>query len=174
MKDFKKYVYNRHDTYCNQKYAGKHYYSVHIDSVFEQGRKFFHLLEDSERDVVDYALLGHDLLEDARLTYNDLLDVVAECSDSAIFAKEVADIVYAITDEKGKSRTERKNEKYYKELSENKLAVFVKLADISANTLYSKLNGSTMYQRYKSEFGKFKEKCFTENYADFFKYLENL
>ncbi len=86
----------------------------------------------------------------------------------------MADIVYAVSDEKGKNRAERKNEKYYKELKENKLAVFVKLADLSANTLYSKLTGSSMYEKYKKELPKFREQVYIEEYKDFFNYLENI
>ena len=86
----------------------------------------------------------------------------------------VADIVYCVTDEKGKNRKERKNDKYYQELKENKLAVFVKLADLAANTLFSKLSGSSMYEKYKKEWPKFKEKLYIAEYKEFFNYIENL
>ena len=93
---------------------------------------------------------------------------------NTVAGEMVADIIHAVTDEKGKSRAERKNDKYYKELRENKLAVFVKLADLSANTLYSKLTNSSMYNKYKSEFKGFKEKVYIEEYKEFFDYIENL
>lgn len=54
--------------------------------------------------------------------------------------EDVADIVYAVTNEKGKNRSERANEKYYQGIRENKLAVIVKICDRLANALYSKIN----------------------------------
>jgi hypothetical protein len=176
------YVYNRADVYCNQKYAGNLPYSFHLDCVEKQGKKFLPLIETKDFQIVLSALITHDSIEDHRMTYNDVAEVVSrfydidERSYSYIedFGKKVADIVYAVTDEKGKSRAERKNEKYYKELKENKLAVFVKLADLSANTLFSKLTGSSMYEKYKKEFPKFKEKVYIEEYEEFFNYIQNL
>lgn len=174
MKNFKEYVFDRHDNYCNQKYGNYNLpYSFHLECVLQQSLLFKDLLKDDEDRVVYFAALLHDGIEDARLTYNDIVEVVTEYVNKG-FAVRVADIIYAVTDEKGKNRAERKNDKYYKELSENKLAVFVKLSDIAANTLYSKLTGSSMYKKYKSEFGGFKEKCFIEEYSPFFDYVEGL
>lgn len=175
----REYTYNRADVYCNQKYAGNLPYSFHLDCVEKQGRKFLHLIDKKHIDIVLSALIQHENIEDFRMTYNDVLEITSKFYDAnngyvVDFDKKVADIVYAVTDEKGKNRAERKNEKYYKELRENKLAVFVKLADLSANILFSKLTGSTMYERYKKEFPKFKEKVFIEEYREFFNYVENL
>jgi hypothetical protein len=126
------------------------------------------------RDIVRCALTMHDLEEDARFTYNDVKAEATNFFRNAVAGTMVAEIVHMVTDEKGKNRAERKNEKYYKELRENKLAVFVKLADLSANTLYSKLTGSSMYEKYKKEFPKFKEQVYIEEYKEFFDYVENL
>lgn len=63
--------------------------------------------------------------------------------------EDVADIVYAVTNEKGKNRSERANEKYYQGIRENKLAVIVKICDRLANALYSKLINSRMLDVYK-------------------------
>lgn len=195
LQKLKQQIYDRHDIYCNQKYANMLPYSFHLKCVEAQGEKFLHLItEDNYKDfkqrhifnpansysqgvlyvdVVKLALCGHDIIEDGRFTYNDVKELASELGNS-VAGKMVADIVYCVTDEKGKTRKERKSDKYYKELSENKLAVFVKLADISANTLFSKLTGSSMYDKYKSEFASFKEKCYVEEYKDFFGYLEQL
>lgn len=178
----REYIYNRADVYCNQKYAGNLPYSFHLDCVEKQGMKFLHLIDKKDRYIVVAGLINHEDIEDFRMTYNDVAEVASnfyyadERSYSYIedFGKKVADIVYAVTDEKGKNRAERKNEKYYKELRENKLAVFVKLADLSANTLFSKLTGSSMYEKYKKEFPKFKEKVYIEEYEEFFNYVQNL
>ena len=172
MNTLKEYIFDRHNNYCNQKYGNNLPYSFHLDCVVSQGRKFEHLIEKYWDDCVYPALLMHDSIEDARLTYNDLIDILKRYKYS--YAENIAEIVYRLTDEKGRNRTERKNDKYYKELSENKFAVFVKLADLSANTLYSKLTGSSMYEKYKKEFPKFKERVYIEEYKEFFDYVENL
>lgn len=184
LQELRNYIYDRADVYCNQKYGDNLPYSFHLKCVEQQGRKFYHLLNETgvEEKKVIPALICHDALEDFRMTYNDVKEVcdkfytVDERNYWYIedFGKKIADIVYCVTDEKGKNRSERKNEKYYKELRENKLAVFVKLADISANTLYSKLTGSSMYDKYKKEFPMFKEKCYVEEYKEFFDYLESI
>lgn len=171
LQELRQQIYDRHDIYCNQKYGDGLPYSFHLKAVEAQGYKFLHLIDIStKKDIVKLALCGHDLLEDARMSYNDISKLIG----GGITGEFLANIIYCVTDEKGKNRKERKNDKYYKELKENKLAVFVKLADISANTLYSKLTGSSMYEKYKKEFPMFKEKCYVEEYKEFFDYLESL
>jgi hypothetical protein len=188
MEKFKELIYNQHDVVCNQKYANILPYSFHLKCVEAQGDRFLHLIEDklitneknasawsfSLKSLVQLALSGHDLIEDGRLTYNDLVKIGEDCFKNYYGGYMFANIVYAVTDEKGKTRAERKSDKYYKELFANKLAVFVKLADISANTLFSKLTGSYMYGKYKSEFAHFKEMCYLEEYKEFFDYLETI
>lgn len=188
MKEIEEIVYHQHDVICNQKYGDNLPYSFHLKAVESQGEKFMHLIEMqainnadnyksvpiSSRNIVRTALLMHDTLEDSRLSYNDILKLANQEFGNYTASQMVADIVYCVTDEKGKNRAERKNEKYYKELSENKLAVFVKLADLSANTIYSKLTGSSMYEKYKLEYPKFKEKVYVEEYEEFFNYVESL
>jgi (p)ppGpp synthase/HD superfamily hydrolase len=186
LEDFRKRVYDLHDIECNQKYGDELPYSFHLKAVEAQFSKFQRLLpcdfalgSNTNLDVFLCATIMHDTMEDARMTYNDIVDFIkpyiTKGSDvQANFPKMVADIVYCLTDEKGKNRAERKNEKYYKELSENKYAVFIKLADIAANTLYSKLTGSSMYNKYKKEFPKFKDRVYKAEYEEFFNYVENL
>jgi hypothetical protein len=175
---------------CNQKYADTLPYSTHLGFVEAQGEKFIYLFKNAPRvvnphnyrsvsvgvdTILRLALISHDVIEDARLTYNDLLELVnTEDLGNTIAAQKVVDIVYCVTDEKGKTRKDRKNDKYYSELKENKLAVFVKLADLAANTLFSKLSGSSMYKKYKKEFPSFKEKVYIEELKEMFDYVENL
>lgn len=187
LTELRQEIYNQHDIVCNQKYGDNLPYSFHLKAVEAQGEKFKHLLpyhniENPDnryshtvciRSIVKLALSGHDTIEDGRLSYNDVRDLASNLGNR-IAGEMVADIIYCVTDEKGKNRAERKSDKYYKELKENKLAVFVKLADISANTLYSKLTRSSMYDKYKKEFPLFKEKCYIEEYKEFFNYLETL
>lgn len=187
MITFSEEIYRIHDVECNQKYAGDLPYSFHLKAVRAQGEKFLYLIEEnyienkqnyqskvvSFQEIVVAALDGHDLIEDGRQTYNDVLELGFLFKNPKA-ARIFADIIYAVTDEKGKNRSERKSDKYYQELSENKLAVFVKLSDIAANTLFSKLTGSSMYHKYKSEFKHIKEKLYIKEYAEFFNYVEGL
>lgn len=188
MKNFREKIYNQHDITCNQKYGDDLPYSFHLKAVEAQGNKFKHLIgyevysnegnhvsrRFTSDELIQLALTAHDCMEDARLTYNDIRELGTESLHNTIGGEMLADIVYCVTDEKGKNRAERKNEKYYKELSNNKLAIFVKLSDLAANTLYSKLTGSSMYEKYKTEFPKFKLRLYTDEYKEFFDYIENL
>jgi len=188
MKEIIEKIYHQHDVVCNQKYGDNLPYSFHLKAVEAQGEKFIHLIENTQIEnpdnyrsysvsllyIVRIALSGHDLLEDARLSYNDIKNLVCKEFGNTIAEEILAEIIYCLTDEKGKNRAERKNEKYYNELKENKLAIFVKLADIAANTLYSKLTGSSMYEKYKKEFPAFKEKVYVEEYEEFFQYVNSL
>jgi (p)ppGpp synthase/HD superfamily hydrolase len=84
----------------------------------------------------------HDTIEDCRLTYNDILK---------ISNKEVAELVYALTNEKGKNRAERANQKYYKGIRDVEHATFIKLCDRLANVIYSKDTEFRMFDVYKNE-----------------------
>lgn len=186
--ELRAYIYDRADNYCNQKYGENLPYSFHLKCVEAQGEKFINLVREgnvlniknefaktvSYKDTVRAGLSCHENLEDFRMSYTDTRDLANDMFENYIVAEMIADISFCVTDEKGKTRKTRKSDKYYQELSENSLAVFVKLADISANTLYSKLTNSSMYQKYKSEFQHFKEMCYKEEYKEFFDYLENL
>lgn len=182
MKKFREFIYNQHDVVCNQKYGDGLPYSTHLKFVEAQFEKFEYLLpsdfainSNTNDTFFRAACIAHDVIEDARLTYNDIKQAVAKYLDGSYTdCLMVADIVYCLTDEKGKNRMERKNDKYYSELKKNKYAIFVKLADISANTLYSKLTGSSMYDKYKKEFPLFKDKVYVEEYKEFFEYVSNL
>ena len=188
MEEIRQLIYNQHDIACNQKYGDNLPYSFHLKAVESQGEKFIHLVDNilvinpdnvysksfPFLEAVRISLCAHDIIEDGRFTYNDVKTLITKKFNNHIAGEVVANIVYCVTDEKGKDRGERKNKKYYQELKENKLAVFIKLADISANTLYSKLTGSSMYEKYKKEFPAFKEKVYVEEYKEFFDYVENL
>jgi (p)ppGpp synthase/HD superfamily hydrolase len=85
---------------------------------------------------------GHDLIEDCRVSYNDVKNKLGQ---------EAADIVYAVSNEKGKTRAERANDKYYEGIRNTPGAVFVKLCDRIANVQYSKMTKSRMFEMYKKE-----------------------
>jgi hypothetical protein len=93
---------------------------------------------------------GHDLIEDARLTYND---ITFELSTHMIRdAIPIAEAIFACTECRGRNRKERHSEEYYSLLVSNDLAVYVKLCDILANVQFSKMTHANMYLLYRKEF----------------------
>jgi (p)ppGpp synthase/HD superfamily hydrolase len=160
-------------------------YEFHLRMVNQVAQDFKHLLDDeldyfSGKETVRHdenkvtlrtaclrATWGHDLIEDCRVSYNDVMNVLGQ---------EAADIVYAVTNEKGKNRHERANEKYYKGIYETPGAVFVKLCDRIANLQYSKMTKSRMYNMYKKENNNFIESLYSEGHhtQPMWDYLTNL
>lgn len=117
-------------------------YRYHLESVVRYVKKFAHC--ESQVHLIDLILAayGHDLIEDTRVTYND---VRRELGVS------VANIIYALTNEKGKNRKERANEKYYKEIMNTPGARFIKLCDRLANAQFSTIIESNMRDVYRKE-----------------------
>lgn len=140
-------------------------YVFHLASVFNTAAKFHHLLPTESVETVYAACWAHDLIEDTRQTYNDVKNVLGE---------EVADIVFACTNEKGKNRKERANEKFYTELKANPLAVFVKVCDRIANIEYSMKKGSNMLFRYVEEVEDFERHLYLDQFGPMFLYINSL
>lgn len=140
-------------------------YSYHLEMVNKIAKKFIHLIPEKDRDLVLASTWAHDLIEDCRVTYNNVKEILTE---------DVADIVYALTNEKGKTRKERANEKYYLGIKETKYATFVKLCDRIANVQFSKQNGSSMFNSYKKEFEEFENFLYEEQYSEIFEFLKSL
>ena len=118
-------------------------YGFHLDMVVNWIRKYIGEVCENEQDVLPiyFAAFYHDSIEDARLTYNDVMKTARLVMDEeqALLATE---IVYALTNEKGRTRAERANEKYYEGIRETPYAPFVKLADRLANTSYAFSKGT--------------------------------
>ncbi len=163
----------KHDKDVNQKYDTTLPYSKHLDYVIKQHNKFKTLLDLPDRNLVVMGCAGHDLIEDARVTYNDILSQLSEfCNE--VDAIKVADIIYCCTEEKGKDRDGRHSEKYYKELAQNELAVFVKLCDIIANVKYGILTNSDMLKKHKAEHAKTMQYLYIQRFQSMYTYLDLL
>lgn len=151
----------------NHKYDG-HSYTYHLKSAVNVGFDFLYLIPKKDQDNVIAGIWEHDSIEDANLTYNDLIKVTNEI---------VANIAYACSNEKGKTRDERANAKYYTGIRETEYATFVKLCDRIANVKYSKENKSRMFDVYKKEYQHFKESLYVkknDRYMPMWIYLEDL
>ena len=170
-------------TWCIEQHCStNHYYDTylpyefHLRMVAQVASENIHLIpnsndgEESFRDSVILAAWGHDLIEDTRVSYNDVKEKLGFTA---------AEIIYAVSNEKGKNRKERANEKYYEGIRNTPGAVFVKLCDRIANVQYSKMTKSRMFDMYKKENDDFIVRLgYTYNdsnqYSEMFKYLINL
>ena len=169
--------------WCIEQHANtNHYYDkylpyeFHLRMVAQVADQFIRLIKTDTgtainfRNAVKKACWGHDLIEDCRVSYNDVKSKLGE---------EAADIIYAVTNEKGKSRKERANDKYYEGIRNTPGAVFVKLCDRIANVQYSKMTKSRMYEVYQKELDEFIVKLGwddsnTHPYFEMFAYLKDL
>jgi len=98
----------------------------------------------ADEDVIAACCL-HDVLEDTPLSYNDV---------KKEFGERIADIVYAVTDELGKNRKERK-ERTFGKIRANPDAILVKLCDRIANMRNAKYQNQRMYTMYLDEYESF-------------------
>ncbi len=156
---FRQMAHDLHQS-VNQTYAGSLPYGFHLDMVVEGVRNYGYLVCVREEDVLPlfFGAYYHDSIEDARLTYNDVMRLARNemTIEQAMMATE---IVYALTNDKGRTRAERAGEKYYKGIRETPYAPFVKLCDRLANITYSCTGegnkGTRMKEVYKGEMPHF-------------------
>ncbi len=149
-------------TDTNHLYDG-HPYSLHLHMVVKVAEKYIHLVGND--DIILSACWCHDLIEDCRQTYNDVRKNTSE---------EVAEIVYALTNEKGKNRSQRANEKYYRGIIATPGALFVKLCDRLANIKYSSYSKSGMLKMYQSERKEFSHALYHPYYQDVYAEMDKL
>lgn len=111
---------------------------VYSVAVKNRGYDFY---PDFVTDVIAAVYL-HDAIEDAHKTYNDI---------KQIFGQNIAELVFAVTNNKGRSRKDRANEEYYNGIKATFGATFIKHCDRLANMAYSNYSGSGMAEAYKKE-----------------------
>ena len=136
-------------------------YEFHLRMVKNVAEQFIHLLPinlftteeetyknvwvtiDITHETIYKACGGHDLIEDARKTYNDVKKVLGI---------PAAEIIRAVTcDGRGRTRPDRMPEYIYKEICDTPGATFVKLCDRIANVQYGKMMRSSQFDMYKAE-----------------------
>ena len=142
----------------NQTYDDVLPYGYHLDMVVDAVYKYGHEVCASESDILPlfFGAYYHDSIEDARLTYNDVMKIAAQhmSQEQAFMAAEIA---YALTNDKGRTRAERAGEKYYQGIRETPYAPFVKLADRLANISHSFTHSNEMKIVYANELPHFLE-----------------
>lgn len=122
----------------NQHYDKKHPYSFHLNMVADNAIKYGAEVCASADDVIPmiFGAYFHDSIEDARLTYNDVMRLALEYMNKQQ-AYVATEIVYALTNDKGRTRAERAGEHYYFGIRQTPYAPFLKLCDRMANGAYS-------------------------------------
>lgn len=144
-----------------QRYDGYPYF-FHLLQVSNNAIKFRHLVGN---DIVTYiAALLHDVIEDCRMTYNDVAD---------IWGKDVADAVFACTELRGRNRDERHGPEYYALLKIHRQGRFVKICDVIANMERGLVTGSSMLKKYVTKYPHFKSELYTDEFKEMFDYIEN-
>lgn len=123
----------------NQHYDRTHPYGLHLDMVASFVMEYGHLVigDPAELPALIFAAYFHDAIEDARLSYNDMLQLAGVLVDDK-YKVLATEIIYALTNEKGRTRAERANDAYYAGIRRTPYAPFVKMADRLANATYSR------------------------------------
>lgn len=166
IEEIGKYAGKVHDD-VNQKYD-LHPYAYHLHMVAEKTMKNIRKYLGTGLPYQTYVAIifgayFHDSIEDARLSYNDVMKIAKIYFDDE-HAKIATEIVYALTNEKGRTRAERANDKYYEGIRNTSFAPIVKLSDREANMEYSKENSSSMYKKYMDEHEHFIESIGINSY----------
>lgn len=163
LEKVKEYAKKKHKN-VNQKYDDFDY-EYHLNMVYEVAKKFIHLIEKEEQENVLSACWVHDIIEDARETYNDVKNETNET---------IAELAYALTNEKGRTRKDRANDTYYKGIRETKNASFIKMCDRIANVQYSKSTGSRMFDVYRKENENFVSKIYVPGCEEMILFLNSI
>lgn len=132
-------------------------YEFHLRMTIQAAKDFIYLVPDvMSRGLHIDACAGHDLDEDARKNYNDYFkELKTHYPESD--AKRVAEMIFAVSNERGRNRAERANAHYYEKIRDTPGARFVKLCDKIANVRYSVMTKSGKLQMHKEEHTHFLE-----------------
>lgn len=150
----------------NHKYGDENY-DFHLQMAVDVFEEFAYLLEDFN-EMYDHVLLatwGHDLIEDTRNDFNSVKEALGPVA---------ANIIYAVTNEKGKNRKERANEKYYIGIRETGGATFVKLCDRIANVGHSLNTNNGLLEMYRKENEAFVKAIDAHKYPEMLDRLNSL
>ena len=123
----------------NQYYDGDKPYAYHLDKVAKEVYTYGHHVLVGEEDFLPLFMGAwfHDSIEDARVSYNDVKKIGLKLGLTEEQTFLAAEIVYALTNEKGRNRKERAGKRYYEGIRNTPYAPFVKMCDRAANIRYS-------------------------------------
>jgi len=146
----------------NHFYDGYIPYEFHLMMALTIGKRFIHLIPVESQSIVLAAVLAHDSIEDARLTYNDVYKIAKLARATDEQATMISEMVRAVTnDGRGRNRDERMPDYIYEEIKTIFFSLYVKLCDRLANVNYGLITGGSMPKKYKKENLHFKGKLHT-------------
>jgi (p)ppGpp synthase/HD superfamily hydrolase len=127
---------------ANCKYNDGNYF-IHINMVVDTLNNHMNIF-CNHNDFINTlaACYTHDLLEDAKKSYNDI---------KIISNKDVVDITLAVTDVPAENRLMRHLLTMGKTVRDYR-AIILKMCDMLANAQYSKEHNSSMYKKYVEEY----------------------
>lgn len=150
---------------CNHLYDG-HPYDAHLMNVAFWVRIYSEGLSGEEKLNLVAAAFAHDVIEDCRQTYSDVKRELGET---------IAELVYAVTNEKGRNRHERESDKYFADMKLVPHATLLKICDRIANFDYSIRTGSSKARMYYNDMARFLDLCDAgDYYPDAVDHLINL
>ncbi len=157
------------ENHADQRY-GNEPYTEHLKNVQNVLIRFgFHPDHKNE----NYARLSvaswlHDIVEDTEITKEFIEEK---------FGKEIAELVWCVTNEPSSNR-EEKLQKTYAKLKQNRYAVILKLADritnVETSIVSSKYDGGKMLRKYKKEYPQFRQNLFNSSCTESTKMWEYL
>ena len=160
----KDYAIRRHRE-VNHHYNALYPYAYHLQMTVEVANQFIHLIPETDRSDVIGGCWTHDIIEDGRETFNNVKHATNEV---------IAEYAYALCNEKGRTRKERANSKYYQGIKSYKHAGFIKLCDRIANVSFSVTEGSSMIKMYRDEYQYFYDSLYDGRYDEMWDYLYKL
>ncbi len=144
----------------NQKY-GNNPYIYHLERVLQNVKTYESFYGDDPElmQALEMSAIFHDTLEDVTgYTYNDLKKDARVVFSDEFYVNMVAEIVYACTNNKGRTRAERAGEEYYEGIRKTGYAPFVKACDRLANIEFAESQQSSLYKKYIQEMPEFLKK----------------
>lgn len=116
----------------NQFYDKDKPYGFHLDMVAKEVYNYGHLVLADEQDLLPLFMGAwfHDSIEDARVSYNDVKKIALTFGLNEEQTFMAAEIVYALTNDKGRNRKERAGKRYYEGIRITPYAPFVKMCDL--------------------------------------------
>lgn len=128
---------------------------AHKGDTYGEGYPYSKHLNDVYNVLVTFGLFSetllvvawlHDTIEDTQVVYEDV---------QSEFGTEIADLVYLVTDKRGRNRKERQANTY-PELAQDHYARLVKLADRIANLTMTMHDSQEKFVMYEKEYPYFK------------------
>lgn len=152
--EFLEWCYKAHED-TNHKYAGYLPYRYHLEMAIQVAKDFPQCVPQGMFFVTLYACAGHDLFEDARKSYNDVMEALKCTSLVANHRLAVVEIILAVTEYPGRNRKERHPPIYWQHIRETPGAKLVKLCDKIGNVRHSARFEDSKMRMHKDEHDDF-------------------